>query len=492
MLGSADHATSPDASTASSPGVRTVCVVGAGLSGSLAALLLAQLPNTVVHVFEKRPNPLVDTAQGSSAFGSSVSAVKRSINLALSHRGIISLQACANKDIFRQCMEDAIRMPCRVIHTIGSAHETTKQQYGTKDDAIWSVSRQKLNSVLLEHMQVHPNIVVKFNHSLSSCAEDGSCTFKNGDNNLLEKSAYDLVVGADGAYSSTRDQMLRMSRINFSRTYVTHGYKELSIPSFNGEFALADHQGLHIWPRKEFMLIALPNADKSFTATLFAPFHGPDGFDNVDSSSDQAIGDYFVKYFPDVVPHMPDMVNDFRANPVGSLLTVRTSPWNHGRVVLIGDAAHAVVPFYGQGMNAGFEDALILYTILRDASWDRIEDSLSKFSTSRSASTNALADLCLEHYDDMASNTTSASYLLNKKMEAFLYWLFPSAFVPLYSMVAFSNAPYDEAVRRAAAHDKFVSRIVNTSLVVAGLGLVVGGVNMFASKLPVFGAALKN
>ena len=223
------------------------------------------------------------------------------------------------------------------------------------------------------------------------------------------------------------------------------------------------------------MLIALPNADKSFTATLFAPYKGQGGFDAINASDIKAIMAYFDQYFPEVAPLMPQLASDFQQNPVGSLVTIRVSPWNIGRVVLIGDAAHAVVPFYGQGMNAAFEDCLQLYSTLRE---DQrlgvpLENTLCSFSSARSLATNTLADLCLEHYHDMASNTMSSLYLLRKKLEAFLHFLFPASFTPLYSMVVFSLIPYDRAVAKAKAQDIVISRVMKVSaiLLTALMGL---------------------
>jgi kynurenine 3-monooxygenase len=326
---------------------QSVCVVGAGLAGTLMALLMAQIDGVKVMLFEKRPdlhNDNDDITKTYSEFGASTSAVKRSINLALSYRGQMSLHALNDKTVYEQCMEDAIRMPCRVIHNRNGT--TTKQPYGNDSDAIWSVSRQKLNGVLLEKAKKCPNITIKFGYALTYCDKDGNVQFTNDKGEVSKyegASAFDLVIGADGAYSATREHMLKQSRINFNRQYIQHGYKELSIPfkiqAPHNDFALHDHQGLHIWPRGDFMLIALPNSDKSFTATLFAPYKGKDGFDDVDITNDDEIKSYFERHFPDVMPYMPQLVEDYQQNPVGSLVTVRVNPWNLGKVVLIGETA---------------------------------------------------------------------------------------------------------------------------------------------------------
>eukprot|EP00595_Chromulina_sp_UTEXLB2642_P002345 CAMPEP_0196767918 /NCGR_PEP_ID=MMETSP1095-20130614/42123_1 /TAXON_ID=96789 ORGANISM="Chromulina nebulosa, Strain UTEXLB2642" /NCGR_SAMPLE_ID=MMETSP1095 /ASSEMBLY_ACC=CAM_ASM_000446 /LENGTH=321 /DNA_ID=CAMNT_0042136761 /DNA_START=206 /DNA_END=1168 /DNA_ORIENTATION=+ len=318
-------------------------------------------------------------------------------------------------------------MSHRVIHT-DSTRNTVKQAYGKPSDALYSVSRQSLNNKLLQYVSSLDNISISFNHSLIEADKSGLCTFIDKESNTKIVKKYDLVIGADGAYSGTRDSLLRQGRINFSRKYIEHGYKELSIPPVfkNGveDYALDDPNGLHIWPRGKQMLIALPNTDKSFTATLFAPYQGSDGFETVDSNNNDQINKYFTNYFPDVVDIMPNLSDEFSSNPVGSLVTIRVSPWNCGRVVLIGDAAHAVVPFYGQGMNAAFEDALVLYELYKQALIETNSldfNNLAKLlSDIRSPATNSLADLCVEHYSDMASNTTSNLYLLRRKVEGLI------------------------------------------------------------------------
>ena len=469
-----------------SPGLR-VCIVGAGLTGSLMALLLSQLEGVEVHLFEKRIAAAAD-ATASTAFGASTAVLKRSINLALSHRGILALEALEGQEIYSTIMGEAIRMPCRVIHNTNGS--TIKQPYGLPSDAIWSISRQKLNQILIDHASRKPNIQVYFGYSLKSCQSDGYVSLLSSKDNKSREEFYDLVIGADGAYSFTRDCMLKQSRVNFSRQYIRHGYKELTIPpNALRDFALKDHQGLHIWPRGEMMLIALPNADKSFTATLFAPFQGRDGFDSVDVRDREAILSYFHRHFPDVVELMPQLLEEYQSNPVGSLVTIRVTPWNLGKVVLIGnavlveswhtsecvivgDAAHAVVPFYGQGMNCGFEDCLLLYDLIRMNLGKDIEHLLADFSSERSVATNTLADLCLEHYHDMAANTRSYMYLLQKRVEGFLHWLLPSTFVPLYSMVAFTHIPYHIAVERAKTQERIIGLLTKISLLAVSLSSV--------------------
>eukprot|EP01038_Epipyxis_sp_PR26KG_P009696 gene9696-13050_t len=473
-----------------------VCIVGAGLAGTSLAALLAKA-GFAVHVYEKRTDPrLVVEASGdaiSSEFGTSTSSTKRSINLALSYRGMVTLQEIG---ILDEVMKTAIRMPCRIIHNINNNinnnNKEVKQAYGKEDQALWSVGRQSINAILLDLVESHRRCHVHFGHSFVNASKDGTCIFTTFTGGKLTKT-FDIIIGADGAYSSVRECMLKQSRINFSRDYIQHGYKELTIPPVVKEvelsdgtigkedsYALVDPNGLHIWPRGEFMLIALPNPDKSFTATLFAPYHGQYGFDAVDAEDSTAVINYFNLHFPDVVPLMPDIVNDFRNNPVGSLVSIRMNPFNYGKMILIGDAAHAVVPFFGQGMNAAFEDSLILFEMITsemikpESRLNGLIDFskvLSNFTEYRMPAVHALAEMCLEHYHDMAKSTASSFYLLTKKLHSLINWCFPQNFIPLYSMVAFSNIPYHEALRKSIRQDRILNR-----LLIVGSGLIGFGV----------------
>ena len=477
----------------------SVCICGAGLAGTMAAALLAQR-GFEVDVYEKRPAPDLDE-EGKTDVAQS--ALKRSINLALSQRGMEALAAVGLLD---KAMESAIRMPCRVIHQEG-ASQAIKQPYGKPHEAIHSVSRQLLNALLLQKARSSSLVRFHFGHSLVSAGRDGTCVFRNDDASSASASSeqqlvqgrFDLVIGADGAYSGVRESMLRQDRVSFSRAYIAHGYKELNIPAKTGPdgkpcFALADHEGLHIWPRGAFMLIALPNPDCSFTATLFAPFSGPDGFNYVDENNAEEVKAYFQRRFPDVVPLIPDVVREFRDNPVGSLVTIRVDPWSVGSLLLVGDAAHAVVPFFGQGMNAAFEDCLMLDEYV-ESHLKALSASSSSAPASASASAsvkaqsvaalraaaqqlaqerrpaaNALADLCIEHYSDMAANTASTWYLAQKRVEAALHWLFPSSFVPLYTMVAFTRTPYHEAVARHERQERVARAVLSFSAVALTAG----------------------
>lgn len=464
-----------------------IAIVGAGLAGSMIAGLLDKFPNFEITVYEKRPNPNQDD-NSSGVFGHSTSAVKRSINLALSHRGILALKELGLADTV---LETAIKMPRRVIHELDGTE--IFQPYGrSEEETLYSISREYINNVLADYIQTNSKKVkILYGYTLQWVDKEGKCAFLTADGEW-EQTVYDLVIGADGAYSAVRENMLKLGRIDFSRHYIPHGYKELTIPAIKrtneaGEvvedYALPHHEGLHIWPRGEFMLIALPNPDKSFTATLFAPYQGRGGFDSIDSNNPEQIIEHFQHYFPDVYPLMPELTKDYHDNVVGSLVTVRTNPWNVGKILLIGDAAHAVVPFFGQGMNCAFQDALVLYNTLRGY-FDEIkpQQSLAKavteFAKERVLATNALADLSLAHYHDMASNTASYWYLFKKRVENGFSVLFPKVFQPLYQMVAFTSMPYHEAISRANQQEVWVERtltVVGGSLLLAGGYLYLNG-----------------
>ena len=443
---------------------RRVSVIGAGLSGTLtAALLLDQ--GFHVYMFEKREDIPTDHENINSEFGHATSSTKRSINLALSHRGIVALERLG---LVSSVMKYAIPMPQRVIHSVDGS--INLQPYGRPGQALFSVSRNGLNESIKNYLrQSDKPIEMFFGYSLLNVDKDGKCTFVLPDGSEFNDQ-YDMVIGADGAGSVVRECLLKQGRIDFMRKFVTHGYKELTIPpvidpvTHAPRFAMEPSNGLHIWPRGEFMLIALPNPDYTYTATLFAPWEGKYGFDQIDLKDTVAIRTYLETYFPDAVKLMPNCVEDFQRNPVGSLGTLKVNPWNFGRVCLIGDAAHAVVPFFGQGMNAAFQDGCMLTDIIsreiKKSSVQAVDldKCLAEFSEVRHPATNALSDFCLEHYHDMAKNTSSASYLFYKKIESLIYYMFPNSFLPFYSMVAFTTMPYHEAVARAERQDKWISR----------------------------------
>jgi len=449
-------------------------VVGAGLTGAMSALLMAQRGLSVT-MYEKRPDLREEfkreeaekAGQPADFWGTSLSATKRSINLALSARGQAALEKVG---LLERIMAHAIPMYCRAMHSHDG--KLSFQPYGKSGQHINSISRRLINTLLLDECQAK-GVKMHFEHKLVAMDSHSKITMMHANGTRLTVRAR-IILGCDGAYSGVRSSMLRISRANFSRHYIEHGYKELTIPpTSSGEYALQPSDALHIWPRHEFMLIALPNPDKTFTATLFAPFATMDAL-----KTNQAVKDFFQEQFPDAVPVIPELDKQFFAESAGSLVTVRMDPWNlRDKVLLMGDAAHAVVPFFGQGMNAGFEDALALDEMM-EAHHDDFSAAVPAFAAARQPSGDAIATLSFENYVEMRSHTASTMFLLRKKVEGVLHAILGSNWIPRYSMVAFTRIPYDEVVRRTEFQEKVV-----TGVTWAGLLAVTGAVAYGAAKL---------
>jgi len=286
-----------------------------------------------------------------------------------------------------------------------------------------------------------------------------------------------FVIGADGAFSSVRESLMHLTRVDFQQQHIEACYKELTIPpTASGDFALNPHNGLHIWPRHRFMLIALPNPDKTFTATLFAPLEGDAGLKRLANAP--AVVDYFKAHFEDVIKVVPQLESDFFQSPTSPLVTIRCKPWYfEDKCVLMGDAAHAVVPFYGQGMNSGFEDALIF-----DELWQKYNGDhgrvIREYGDLRQPQTDALADLSIANFSEMASHTTSARFLLKKKFESLLHTVTPSLWTPLYTMVAFTRTPFNEALEQAERQDTALKTILGM------LGITAVGTALYYALRP--------
>ncbi len=419
-----------------------ISIVGSGLAGTLMACYLGRAGHAV-DLYEKRADPRLDVGERG-----------RSINLALSVRGIHALREVEVAD---EVLQDAIAMPGRMIH--GRDGRLHFQPYG-KDasQAIHSVSRNGLNIALINAAEKLPNVRIFFAHRCTDLDLAGNTLHlvREADRQTLDVPCA-TVIGADGAFSAIRARLQRQERFNFSQDYLSSGYKELSIPSGPaGAFRMEKH-ALHIWPRRRFMLIALPNHDGSFTCTLFLPHEGEPSFASL--TTPQAVLTFFEREFPDAVALMPALTEDFLGNPTGQLVTIRCSPWHHGdRVVLLGDACHAVVPFLGQGMNAAFEDCSRLAKCL--AEQPARESAFRVYEDERKEHTDTLADLAVYNYVEMRDHTGSRLFLLRKKWEILLHKLFGSWYVPLYTLVSFTRMPYADAVRRARKQDRMVRAVL--------------------------------
>lgn len=424
---------------------RSVLVIGAGLAGSLLACFLSPLVRRVL-VVERRPDPR------RAGYGGG-----RSINLALSARGLAAL---AEVGLDRAVMErDAIPMRGRALHPAVPGAPTVFQPYSSDPaDAINSVSRGGLNLTLLNAAAALPNVELRFDHrctdaDFAPAAGLPSAAFA-GPGGPVSIEA-DLVVATDGAYSAVRGAMLRTDRFEYSQSYLEHGYKELHIPpAGSGGFAL-DPNALHIWPRGGAMMIALPNRDGSFTCTLFWPLEGEHGLASLRTPDE--VRAFFERHYPDAVPLMPTLAHDYLANPNGSLVTVRCRPWRVGPACcLLGDAAHAIVPFYGQGMNCAFEDCAQLARSLQDHPHQ--PDALAAYEAARKPNADAIADMALANFVEMRDLVGRPEFLLAKRVEQTLHKLDPERAQPQYNLVSFSTVPYAEAQRRGAALAGVVER----------------------------------
>ena len=464
-----------------------IAVIGGGPVGCLAALAFAQR-GCKVDIYESRPDPRTSEAVARAS--------QRSINLALSLRGITGLRSVTGLglDLADLVLEEAVPMHSRMIHTAPNRSgdvSQISQAYGTKGEAINSVDRGRLNNILLEHASRHPGIDVHFEHRLQTLdfdhdsrggkkKADGAAT--SGERVRLDfehhphgrgKSSTTryagLVIGCDGAHSSVRSAMGAMVRMTYSHEYIDNGYIELSIPArtplgagqrMRGDGKRGGHDAwqldphhLHIWPRHEFMLIALPNRDGSFTSTLFAPFSV-----FTELSSRNAILSFFKRHFPDAIPligadRLVEDVLSRRPSPLGS---VKCNPYHYrDRAVLIGDAAHAMLPFYGQGLNCGFEDVRVLLETI-DASHS-LTDALESYTKTRHPDLLAINQLAQNNYTEMATRVVKTSYLWRKRLDTLLMAVLPaSAWCSLYSMVTFSNISYAKVVRREQRQDRIL------------------------------------
>ena len=420
--------------------MKRITLVGGGLAGSLAAVYLAKR-GYEVDIYERRPDMRnVEIPAG------------RSINLALSTRGIDALKRVGLDQVV---LDQAIPMAGRMMHD--EKGNLAYQPYGKDGQVINSVSRAHLNIQLLKLADEHKNVNQFFNMRCQEVdIENSICKFTNEKTGENIEVKSDYILGSDGAYSPVRLKMMKNDRFDYSQSYTKSGYKELNItPTPDGNFAM-DPDSLHIWPRGNFMMIALPNPDKSFTCTLFMPYAGEVGFDQI--NSDQEILNFMNTYFADTVPLMPELLNDFKRNPVGSLVTVRCYPWHMKKATLIGDACHAIVPFYGQGMNCAFEDCVELDNCLEEfGDWDK---AMNEYQKRRKPNADAIADLALQNFIEMRDLVGDKDFLHYKKMEHQLCELYPDLFKSQYEMVTFSKVPYSEAKTKGAQNTQRVHDLI--------------------------------
>jgi len=427
-------------------------LIGSGLAGGLLAAYLGRR-GYEVDLYERRGDP----REGNMIGG-------RSINLALSTRGIHALRQIG---IAPEVLEHAIPMRGRMIHEkSGALHFAPYDVDPNKH--INSIGRAALNSTLIEAAQRYPNVRVHFNHKCTGVDLDSATAqLLNISTSQPLSATADSVIGVDGAFSAVRQSMqLKIDNFEYDESYLAHGYKELTIPPGpNGSWQM-EKNALHIWPRKSFMMIALPNPDGSFTCTLFWEFEGPRSFGT--TKTDDDVRRFFEEEFPDAVPMMPNLLEDFKTNPTGSLVTIRCAPWFYrDKVCLVGDAAHAVVPFYGQGMNAAFEDCVVLDECLHE--FAERHHAFAKYFRRRKVNADALADLALENFIEMRDKTALKTFRAKKKLDHFLEAALPGIYLPLYTMVTFTRIPYGQAARRARIQDAIVYIAFGVLILITGL-----------------------
>jgi kynurenine 3-monooxygenase len=430
-------------------------LIGSGLAGGLLAAYLGRRGYDV-DLYERRADP----RQGNIVGG-------RSINLAISTRGIHALEQIGIAD---EALRYAIPMRGRMIHDKFGALHFAPYDVDPKK-CINSIGRVSLNTTVIEAAQRHANVRVHFNHKCTDVdLTEAVCRLETETGKLTVRG--DAVIGVDGAFSVVRASMQRnIDNFQYNESYLAHGYKELVIPPApDGSWRL-EKNALHIWPRKSFMMIALPNPDGSFTCTLFWEFEGPRSF--ATTKTDDDVRRFFNEEFPDAVPLMPTLLEDFKNNPTGSLVTIRCAPWYYrDRVCLLGDAAHAVVPFYGQGMNAAFEDCIMLDECL-DKFADNRESAFAEYFERRKENADALADLAIGNFIEMRDKTASRTFRAKKKLDHLLEAALPGVYLPLYTMVTFTRVPYAQAARRARLQDRILYTALVTLVLIGILALAV-------------------
>jgi kynurenine 3-monooxygenase len=432
-----------------------IIIVGAGLTGSLLSIFLARRGFTV-EVYERRADMRV----------ANISAGK-SINLALSVRGIHALKQVG---LDEEILKHAIPMVGRMVHLENG--ETSLQPYGkNENEYINSVSRKDLNVVLMNAAEKFPNVSFHFNMRCTGMnLQTGEATFFNELTQTNHTITGDTVIGTDGSASAIRMEFLKSGFFNFSQQYENYGYKELTIPAAENKGFRIEKNALHIWPRGSYMMIALPNEDGDFTCTLFMQHDKAEPCLNQLQTKDQ-LTDFFKKVFPDAVEHMPTLLDDFFANPTGNLLTVKCFPWHvNSKALLMGDAAHAVVPFFGQGMNCCFEDCYN-FDLLVEKHGNNWSAIFEEFGNLRKQNTDAIADLAVENFVEMRDLVANPTFMLKKKADVLLEEKYPDYFISKYAMVTFHRFPYAVAKQRGQIQDKILMELCSKITTIEELNL---------------------
>jgi len=417
-------------------------VVGAGLVGSVLSIFLAKSGRDV-EVFDRMLDPHNNVGPSSG----------RSINLTLCERGLRVMDFIGVGDTVRAA---SVPIYGRLIHN--TKGDLTFQPYGNNGEAIYSIERGELNKILLEFAERNFDIPFNFGEKCVDVDLDAPAVeMQNVATGERVRHDAERIFGSDGAYSAVRLQMQRKMRLCYSQQYWEQGYKELGVPPSTEGWA-AEKNVIHIWPQGSYMLIGFPNTDKSFTCSLHIPFEGPLSFASIRSECD--LFKLFEGSFPDTIPLMPRLADDFFKHPTNSMVTVKCSPWSYrGKVALIGDAAHSIFPSYGQGANAGFEDCATLTECIPEYGEDWVA-LLEEYERRRRPNTDAIADLCVDHFFELRDLVGDAGFLLRKEVERRLNLFYPEQYRDLYSMITFTCMPYTEALRVSRKQHLIVDRIL--------------------------------
>lgn len=425
--------------------MKEAIIVGAGLVGSLWSVYLSKA-GYKVKMFERRP----DIRKAEISAG-------KSINLALSERGI---KALANVGIDKELLKMAIPMHGRMMHDLEG--NLTYQPYGKEGQFINSISRGGINAKMMDIAESYENTEIFFNEKcVDADLDKGIVYFENTVTGNTSTYVADVVFATDGAFSAVRyNAFQKLDRFNYSQNYIEDGYRELLLPANQDGSYKLDKNHLHIWPRGRFMLIALPNEDGSFTCTLFMPFENHAySFDKL--TSRKAVENFFKEVFPDFFKLMPNVADAWEDHPLSSLAIVRCYPWVKGKFALMGDAAHATVPFYGQGMNCGFEDCTVMWELMQkhNENWEKV---FEEYQTLRKPNGDAVQDLSLHNYHVMRDYVADPMFLLQKKIEAKFSENHPDKWMPLYSQVTFSHIPYSEAYKVGMKQENIMKQVMQT------------------------------
>ena len=417
---------------------KNISLIGGGLVGSLLSILLAKRGFNVT-IIEKRSDLRVETISAG-----------RSINLALAYRGIYALKEAG---LLEEVKKILIPMRGRMLHD--ELGKLTFLKYSqNENEKIFSVSRKTLNSLLLDKAESTGKVKVLFNHSVKSVNFDTKeITLYNEKEYKSQLFPFNILIGTDGINSRIRKEILNLNAFENSEDVLDHSYKELHIPPLSDNKFQMEREALHIWPRNEFMQIALPNTDGSFTVTLFLANQGNISFESIKNK--EILLDFYSRYFKDSISLIPNLTEDFFSNPTGKLTTIKCLPWHYKDFVLVmGDAAHGIVPFHGQGMNCGFEDCSELLKLIdKHSNW---KDVFEEYQTSRKPDCDAIADLAIDNYMEMRSSVNQHKFQLKKELSFKFEELFPDYFVPRYSMVMFHKIPYSLAKQRGEIQNKIL------------------------------------